>query len=124
MDLAALLALETCVWEALCQGDASADADLLSDDFLGVYPTGFADRHDHTSQLSDGPTVADYVILDARSMQLSADHALLAYRAEYRRPGAEQMEEMYVSSLWSQRNGSWVNVFSQDTPMDRTADVP
>ncbi len=124
MDLAALVALETSVWEALRQGDASGDADHLAQDFLGVYPTGFADRDDHTGQLSDGPTVVDYVILDARSMQLSADHALLAYRAEYRRPGAEQMEEMYVSSVWSQRNGAWINVFSQDTPVDLTANVP
>ncbi len=124
MELAELIALETSVWEALRRGDATADADHLAPDFLGVYPTGFADRDDHTGQLDDGPTVSDYAILDARSMSLTADHALLAYRAEYRRPGAEQMEEMFVSSVWSKRNGTWTNVFSQDTPRDPTAEVP
>ncbi len=124
MDLAALIALETSVWDALLQGDASGDADLLASDFLGVYPTGFADRSDHAGQLSEGPTVAAYAILDARSVQLSADHALLAYRAEYRRPGADAAEEMYVSSVWSRRDGRWINVFSQDTPVNPETNIP
>src|SRR3954453_10291357 len=52
------LELETRVWQALTEGDASADASLLSEDFLGVYPTGFAGRDDHTGALTGGPTVA------------------------------------------------------------------
>ena len=27
-------------------------------------------------------------------------------------------ESMYISSLWSRRAGEWVNVFSQDTPVE------
>lgn len=124
MELETLIDLEKSVWDALQQGDVGADSALLADDFLGVYPTGFADRGDHSGQLSDGPTVADYVILDARSMRLSADHALLAYRAEYRRPGNTQTESMFISSLWSRRADRWVNIFSQDTPEDPTGVVP
>lgn len=124
MDLADLIALESSVWDALRRGDAAADSDLLADDFLGVYPTGFADRSDHADQLGDGPTVAEYSILEARAIHLSADHVVLAYRAEYQRPGTAETEEMYVSSVWSQRNDLWVNVFSQDTPVDPEAIVP
>ncbi len=124
MELAALIALETSVWDALQQGDPSADTDLLAADFLGVYPTGFSDRSDHAGQLGEGPTVAAYAILDPRCVQLSADHALLAYRAQYRRPGSDATEEMYVSSVWSRRDGRWINVFSQDTPADPEADIP
>lgn len=124
MDLASLLELETAVWEALRTGDPTGDAERLSPDFLGVYPTGFAGRSDHTGQLDDGPTVAEFAIHDARSIHLSPDHALLAYRAEYRRPGSARTEEMYVSSIWSNRDGTWLNVFSQDTPSDPGAVVP
>jgi hypothetical protein len=44
VDLDSLLALETKVWEALQRGDAEQDRALLSADFIGVYPSGFADR--------------------------------------------------------------------------------
>ena len=119
MDLAALLELETQVWEALRLGDAEADRRLLAEDFLGVYPTGFADRSDHVGELADGPTVAEYELHDARIMLLSEDDALLAYRADWHALVAGERgerESMYVSSLWCRRAGTWVNVFSQDCP--------
>lgn len=122
MDLDGLLELEYSVWDALVAGDATADACLLSDDFLGVYPSGFADRDEHAGQLHDGPTVAEYSLHDARLLAVTGDDVLLAYRAEYRRvvagePGPPSSE--YISSLWSRRGGTWVNVFSQDTPLER-----
>ena len=122
-DLNTFLELETQVWDALRRGDADADARLLAEEFLGVYPSGFAGRSDHVGQLSNGPTVADFELHDPRLMVLTDDNVLLAYRAEFHRVSAEhdgESESMYVSSLWSRRSGRWVNVFSQDSP----ADVP
>ena len=116
-DLDTLLALEHAVWRALCEGDADADARLLSRDFLGVYPSGYAGRSDHVGQLAAGPTVADYELADARLVAISDDVALLVYRASYRRPSRRDREEMYVSSLWCRRGDAWVNTFSQDTPV-------
>lgn len=120
MDLDAFIELERNVWEALRRGDPEADARLLSDDFLGVYPSGFADRSDHVGQLANGPTVAEFALHDARLLVVSDDDVMLAYRADYRRPGASErdaVESMYVSSLWCRRSGRWVNVFSQDSPV-------
>jgi hypothetical protein len=112
--------LERQVWRALADGDADADGRLLSDDFLGVYATGFADRTEHVAQLKDGPTVATFTLQDVRMVVLSETAVLLAYRAEYERPEpadtVERRSTMYVSSLWCFRENRWVNVFSQDTP--------
>ena len=108
--------LESGVWDALVSGDADADRDLLSNDFVGVYPTGFANRADHTGELADGPSVASYAINDARLIDVSADAALLCYRAAYRRSSHSAEEVMFISSLWVQREGRWWNTFSQDTP--------
>jgi hypothetical protein len=119
MDLAAFVELETQVWEALRRGDAEADRRLLSEDFLGVYPTGFADRSAHAGELADGPTVADYELHDPRILKVSEDDVLLAYRADWHALVAGErgaLESMYVSSLWCRRAGAWVNVFSQDCP--------
>jgi hypothetical protein len=119
MDLAALTKLETEVWDALRRGDSDEDNRLLAEDFLGVYPTGFADRSDHVGQLADGPTVAEFELSEAQMMVLSDHEVMLSYRADWRRHGGDGgggRQSTYVSSLWSQRDGRWVNVFSQDTP--------
>jgi hypothetical protein len=111
------------VWDALVAGDAAGDEALLTTDFVGIYPTGFADRADHAGELAEGPTVAVYSINDARLIRVSASAVMLCYRADYRslkdgRPGDEAT--MYISSLWVQRAGRWQNVFSQDTPAPAT----
>lgn len=116
-DVETLLELEHAVWRALVDGDPDADERCLSDDFVGVYPNGYADRSDHVSQLVDGPTVDEYELRDARVVAVTDHAALLVYRAVYRRPGRKVREEMYVSSLWCRRAGRWVNTFSQDTPV-------
>lgn len=114
-----LIELESGVWRALVAGDPEADAAMLSDDFLGVYPSGFADRAGHAAQLAAGPTVSRWEIAEARAFEVSASAVMLSYRAAYRRPDApagRPDEVMYVSSLWCRRDGHWINVFSQDTP--------
>ena len=114
-----LIRLETAVWQALADGDAGADGRLLSDDFLGVYPTGFADRKSHMEQLIDGPTVASFALHDARMLTVSESAVILSYRAEFERltsHAVSALEELCVSSLWCRRDGAWLNVLSQDTP--------
>ena len=114
------VSLERQVWEALATGDAAADTALLSHDFVGVYPTGFADRSDHAAELHDGPTVSDYEISNETLLRLTDDHVVLSYEARYRRTPDGDDETMYVSSIWSHRDGTWVNTFSQDTPAAST----
>lgn len=117
MDLDGLLALETAVWQALVDGDATADERSLAEDFVGLYPTGFADRADHVAQLAGGPTVRRFELAAVRLLAVADDALLLMYRAEYERVGAlAPTESRYVSSLWCRRDGRWLNVFSQDTP--------
>jgi hypothetical protein len=119
MHVDELLQLERKVWEALVAGDPVADTSMLSEDFLGVYPTGFAGRDGHAAQLSNGPTVAAYELHDPRVIVVNDAAVLLAYQADYRRPRAavNESESMYVSSLWCRREDRWINVFSQDTPL-------
>ena len=110
--------LESRVWDALAAGDAIADRALLSADFVGVYPTGFADRDDHSGQLSDGPTVSSYTISDARVLRISDDAVLLSYRAEYGVPGRDERSVMFISSIWRRHGAEWLNIFSQDSLAD------
>ena len=119
MDVDDLLQLERRVWDALVKGDAETDIELLAEDFLGVYPTGFAGRSDHVDQLADGPSVSTYALSEPRKLDISDRAVMLSYRAEYQRAsrvGDGRSEVMYVSSLWCKQGGQWINIFSQDTP--------
>lgn len=117
MEIAELVELEVQVWQALVDGDVEADRRLLSDDFVGVYPTGFSDRADHVDQVRSGPTVQRFELSEPRMFAVSDDAVMLSYRADYERVGDHTgPEAMYVSSLWCRRDGRWVNTFSQDTP--------
>lgn len=126
--VAEIVRLEVAVWQALVDGDRSADADLLSEDFLGVYPTGYATRADHLGQLANGPTVAMFELSEVRTIEIGEEAVLVVYRADYRRvqesgSTTPEAETMHVSSLWRRRAGRWVNVFSQDTPQTGIAVV-
>jgi hypothetical protein len=108
--------LESGVWDAQVSGDADAERELLSADFVGVYPSGFATRAEHAEQLSDGPITTSYSITDARLIEVSADSVMLCYRADYQPSSSAAAESMYISSLWVERDGRWWNTFSQDSP--------
>jgi len=110
-----LLLWERRVWDALVSGDKAADEALIHPGFLGVYSDGFHGRDAHAGQLDNGPTVESYSLSDARAMEAGPDHALLSYRASFRRVGKAEDEVMYVSSLWRRAGDGWVNLFSQDT---------
>jgi hypothetical protein len=115
------LQLEKEVWSALVSGDSKADSRLLTDDFLGVYSSGFAGKSDHIDQLMDGPTVAHYEILEERIQVLSEETVLLSYLTKYapcKNGEVGKSESMYVTSIWRLINGVWKNSFSQDTPID------
>jgi hypothetical protein len=113
------LQLEFEVWNALATGDAEADTRLLTDNFLGVYGSGFSGKNDHTDQLRDGPTVAHFDLSEARIQVLSEKVVLLSYRANwvrYENTSEDVTESMYVTSIWKNLDGAWKNIFSQDTP--------
>ncbi|MEJ6001425.1 nuclear transport factor 2 family protein [Paucibacter soli] len=115
LDDEAILELERRVWRALQRGDAAADAALLSEDFVGVYPSGLAGKAGHVEQLADGPTVAEFELSEPRVLWLGSELAMLSYRARWRRPARAEFEHWLVSSLWRRHEGRWQNCFSQDT---------
>jgi hypothetical protein len=115
------VALECRVWQALADGDISADSRLLDPQFVGVYATGFSSKDDHVAQLRNGPVVESFAIEDPRLLVFAPDTVLLAYRATFTQAGKadpQVVHTMYVSSVWKQCGADWINVFSQDTMAD------
>lgn len=82
-DVRFFVELESPERKALVADDWQSNARLLAHDFLGVYKSGFAGKSEHVGQLSDGPTVSEFTIEDARVRVLSEGLVLLVYRAEW-----------------------------------------
>lgn len=128
VDLEQALELERKVWEALRTGDRSLDESMLSEDFLGVYSSGFSDRAGHVDQLASGPTVFDYMLSEPQLVPLTDDQVILCYRADWRPPASDRPDRggparaMYISSIWARRDDGWTNMFSQDTPTEPKPD--
>lgn len=115
--LAALLEVETRIWQGLVSGDRQAEDTLLSGDFLGVYPSGLSGRDGHAAQLLSGPSMVAFQLSEVQARSLSDSLALLVYRADFHRAGQALPEAMWVSSLWQRQGDGWINLFSQDTPI-------
>ena len=113
-DLSFFVALERQVWEALQRGDATADARLLAEKFLGVYDSGFESKAQHVARVSTGPLVSHFELEGPRLLQVSRDLALLAYKARWT-DRAGKSRAAYISSLWERAGEGWRNIFSQDT---------
>ena len=90
------------VWEALQNGDGDADAAQLTDDFLGVYPTGFSNKNQHRKMLDNGPIVAEYSLHNAQIRVLGENIVLLCYLAHYTPITNSEVgsyTSMYISSI-------------------------
>lgn len=112
------VALEKQVWEALRNGDVDADANLLSDDFLGVYESGLSTKEEHLQQLRDGPIISSYTMGPARLLRLGPDVISLTYSATavFLKHGKQDNQSLFfITSIWALRSNKWVNIFSQDT---------
>ena len=123
-DVAFFVAKEEEVWEALKHKDKSAATGLLAEDFLGMYDFGFYTKPEWIKQIDGQYTVDAYTIEDPKLLRPSPTTALLLYKSTCKGTGewAEYCSHtQYISDLWVQRNGKWVDFFSQDTQAVRPA---
>jgi hypothetical protein len=111
--------LERAQWEAFKKKDKATLAAMLADDYLDFGSDG---RWDKAKSLRDGymaadPTLLDFAWEDLQFKLLDANTALLTYRGKYREKnnGKENTGEGYYSSLYQERNGKWLTVFTQDS---------
>jgi len=112
------IAKEKEVWEALKGKDKAAATRLLADDFVGMYDFGFFNKSEWVKQIDDQYTVNDYTISAPRVLRPSSTTALLLYTSTCKGTGAWAdycSHTSRISDLWVERNGEWLDLFSQDT---------
>jgi len=106
------------VWEALRHKDKAAATRLLADDFVGMYDFGFFNKSEWIRQIDEQYTVDDYTILEPKILHPSPTTVLLLYTATCKGTGSWAdycSQTSRISDLWVERNGEWLDLFSQDT---------
>jgi hypothetical protein len=99
--------------EALKAGDVGHFGDLTADDAIFVDSQGLATKA-QVLQNVVGFKLTDYTIENVRFAQVSPNSGLIAYKIS-EKGLSHGKEQVYVSSIWIQREGKWLCLFSQET---------
>ena len=115
-----LVALEKASWEAWKNRNASFFSNFLSDDHLEMHTNGVANKAAVLSTVATPACVVrSYSVDKFRLLRLNADAAVLAYYAEQDCVcnGKPVPSPAWVGSVYVRRDGKWLNVFYQQTPV-------
>jgi uncharacterized protein (TIGR02246 family) len=100
--------------------DANAIRHLMTDDHVSVtaYYGGPMSKAQQLASLSD-LNLSEYAAVKLQVRFLSKDVALVTYWLTQKGTfkGKEVPPQNYASAVWVNRNGKWLEVFYQDTPV-------
>jgi hypothetical protein len=102
--------------DALKAGNLEQFANLTADDAVLVDAQGPASKAQVMKNVA-GFNLTDYSMEDVRFMPLSPASGLIVYKITEKgvSHGKEFAAQAYISSIWAEREGKWVCLFSQET---------
>lgn len=111
-----LIGHERAAWDKYVRRDLEGSRPLLAVDYADVQVDGSVlDREGHLAFVPEA-NVEWYELDRFHVFLLSADAALVTYRARSRDRGANGLYQADVTSGWSRRDARWVNTFYRETP--------
>jgi hypothetical protein len=112
---------EKAVWEAFKNKDRWAFADLITDDYTGVFADGQGERDRQSASGSMSQiTVRGYSLSDFKLSRLGANAALLRYTASANfslGDGSGRDSRLAVGDIWVKRGEQWQSLRYQETEM-------
>jgi hypothetical protein len=102
--------------DGLKSGNVEVFANLTAEEAVFVDAAGLATKAEVMKNVA-GFTLTDYSMEDVRFVPLSPESGLISYKIHEKgiSHGHEFTAQAYVSSIWAQRAGKWVCLFSQET---------
>jgi ketosteroid isomerase-like protein len=103
--------------DALKNGDIAAFANLIADEAVFLNARGPSPKVDVVKHIADFKLL-DYAIEDVRFVPVGPKTGLIVYRLTQKGSsnGHEFAGKANISALWTEREGKWVCLFSQETP--------
>lgn len=115
-----LIASEKSSWDLAIKHEAAAYKALHAPDFITLTDHGVVDKVRSETSAMDPNVHFDDCRLSGFDVRFSADNtALITYhvKAAGLDHGKPFQLESYASSVWMKRQGAWLNVFYQATPV-------
>jgi ketosteroid isomerase-like protein len=102
--------------DALKTGDLTRFADLTADDAVFVDARGPAGKAEVLKNVV-GFRIIEYSMDNVEFRQISTNTGLITYKITEKGVSHDKefTAQVYVSSIWTQRNSKWVCLFSQET---------
>jgi hypothetical protein len=111
-----LIELEHEGWRALSEGAGADFYDRhLTENAMMVFPGMIMTRQESIEAMRAAPPWKSFRIEDPKVVSLTADSALLTYRATAQREGHAQYSAL-MTSVYLNQDGTWKMVFHQQTP--------
>ena len=103
--------------EAIKTGNFEAFANLLADEAVFLNARGPSPKAEVVKHVTDFKLL-DYAIDDVRYVQVGPKTGLIVYKLTQKGSagGHEFAGKAHISALWTERDGKWVCLFSQETP--------
>ncbi|HEY6122124.1 MAG TPA: DUF4440 domain-containing protein [Pyrinomonadaceae bacterium] len=103
--------------DTLKTGDTMAFAALLADDAVFLNSRGPSTKAEVVKHVADF-RLREYSIEDLRYVPVGPRTGLIIYKLTQKiaSQGREFSVQVRVSALWTEREGKWVSLFSQETP--------
>ena len=117
-----LIAMEKASWVAWKAHDSKFYETFLSDDHLEIHGMGVGGKAGVVTLVASGAcTVESYTVDHWEFRRLSADSALLNYRAEQKTTcaGVSVPSPVRATSVFARRDGRWVNVLYQHSAVPK-----
>jgi hypothetical protein len=101
----------------LKQTDVQCFSDLIAENALFVDAHGVANKQQVIAQVS-GLKLTDFTISDVHYIPLADRSGLIAYTLTEKGSANSKdfSAKVFVSAIWTERDGKWQCVFSQETP--------
>ncbi len=111
-----VIANERAIWDALKAKNYDGFASALAPDSMEVEANGVFDKAG-TLRLVRGFDFSKAELSELRAVPFDSDASLVVYKVKV--PGPGQAE--YHSTIWAKRDGKWMAVFHQSTPVNPSA---
>lgn len=111
-----VIANERAIWDALKAKNYDGFAAALAPESIEVEPNGVHDKAG-TMRLIRGFDFSKAELSEFRAVPFDSDASLVIYKVKLPGPGLGE----YHSTIWAKRDGKWLAVYHQGTPIIATA---
>jgi hypothetical protein len=112
-----LLDLKQAALDASARHDADHYRRYLADDAVAATPAGIADKESVVAAVRTGG-FRSIAVRDTKVVILDQDAGMVTYRATYATDSGNR--DVFVSTVYRRRNGTWQGVLYQQTPLPPT----